>query len=508
MKNVIRITALAVVLIMLCVPLFSCKEETETSKAPEKTGNDFYGYTLPDKVDYGGRKVGVLTTDSSKTNTTYQINPEDNSAYSAETAPATITTIAECARLVEEKLNIELEENCVIATSRTGGEMFQKISTDILTNTTEYLFCMPSLLECAMLAEGECLHDMNKIVDLKNPWWCQPFNDALTINGATYMIAGDIGMVSRDATLFVAFNKKMAESNHVTEKYGCKNLYEMVDKKLWTQDVMFEMAKSMYQDINQNNICDVGDINGLSGQDGIVYWLLKTGGEKICENDETGYPHLAVENERAISLIEQAQDYFQDPQNGFMCADDYFNQSKVPVADVLVPEFKADRCLFFMNALLNLHLIRDMESDFGILPCPMYDKDQDNYISNVGAWTSDGICVPYSIKNEEDLTLVRHVLECLGAISKEKLTPVYYDQTLQYQIVRDDDSMRMLDIIFNNRTPDMAETFRWGKMQTVIVGMRKAPKGSFVSAYKEVEDATVADIEETVEAFKKMQENG
>ena len=376
-----------------------------------------------------------------------------------------------------------------------------------MSDTADYLFCMPCLLEGAMLAEGEYLYDMNKIVDLDNPWWCKPFNDALTINGASYMAAGDIGMVSRDATLFVGFNKKMAESNHITDKYGCKDLYEMVDKKLWTQDVMFEMAKSVYQDINQNNICDVGDINGLSGQDGIVYWLLKTGGENICENDETGYPHLVVKNERAISLIEQAQDYFQDPQNGFMCADDYFSQSQIPVSDILVPEFKADRCLFFMNALLNLKLIRDMESDFGILPCPMYDKDQKTYISNVGAWSSDAICVPLSTK-EEDLELTRHVIECLGAISIEKLTPVYYEQTLQYQISRDDDSMRMLDIIFANRTPDMAETFRWGQMPSAVVSMSKKPKGSFVSAYEAIEEATETAIAETVKSFREMQENG
>lgn len=502
MKLSLRFAAFFVSVLMLCLPLCACNKSEEESSVPTSVASDaFFGLEIPEGKHFEGKRIGILNTATAEGKNAYQINPENNPLFTSESSSATVNALAECARLVEQRLGVEFEEEVIFTTKRYGGDMYQRIATDAMSFTADYAFCMPCLIEGGMLAADGLLYDMAEVVDLNREWWCQPFNEALTIDGCCYMAAGDIGTVGRDATLFVAFNKKMAESYHITEKYGYESLYDMVYDKAWTQDVMFEMAKSVYLDTNQNNKCDLGDINGLSGQIGIVYWLLKTGGENICENDSDGYPRLAVKNERALSLIQKAQEYLQDPESGYICADDYFSTSSVPVAEVIVPEFKADRCLFFMNALMNLDLIRDMESDFGVLPCPVFDSDQENYCSNVGAWSATAICVPTSTPREEleDLGLI---IDALGAVSLAKLTPVYYEQTLQYQISRDEESMKMLDIIFANRTPDLAETFQWGDMQKVVTSMLTAPIGTFVSAYEAVEQATIADIEETVNAFR------
>ncbi len=502
MKLWLRFFALWITVLLLCLPFSSCKS-SEDESAPDNTpkAETFFGLEIPEGTNLGGKTIGVLTTATAEGKNSYQINPENNPLFSVESASATVNALSECVRLVEQRLGVKIEEEVVFTTNRYGGDMYQRIVTDAMSFTAEYAFCMPCLIEGGMLAAEGLLYDMGDVVDLKREWWCQPFNDALTIDGCCYMAAGDIGVVGRDATLFVAFNKKMAESYHITQPYGYDSLYDMVYNNAWTQDVMFEMAKSVYSDTNHNNRCDLGDTNGLSGQVGMVYWLLKTGGENICENDSNGYPQLVVKNERALELIQKAQDYLQDPKSGFICADDYFNMSSVPVAEVIVPEFKGDRCLFFMNALMNLDLIRDMESDFGVLPCPMFDSDQGNYCSNVGAWSASAVCVPTSTP-EEELAELGLIIDALGAVSLAKLTPVYYEQTLQYQITRDEESMKMLDIIFANRTPDLAETFRWGDMQKVVTNMITAPAGSFVSAYEKAEQATIAAIEETVNAFR------
>jgi hypothetical protein len=202
---------------------------------------------------------------------------------------------------------------------------------------------MPCSIEASMLSIDGVLYDLNDVphIDLSREWWCHEFNEGVTVDGSTFFAISDIGIVSKEATLFVAFNKKMVESNKLTDKYGYSSLYEMVDKKAWTQDVMFEMAKSVYQDVNANNKCDLGDVNGLAGQDGAVYNLLTAAGEKII-SIENGYPKLTVYNERAINIIANAQEYLQDPQSGFISANDYYGVSNVPVRDAIVPEFKAD----------------------------------------------------------------------------------------------------------------------------------------------------------------------
>ena len=141
-----------------------------------------------------------------------------------------------------------------------------------------------------------------------------------------------------------------------------------------------------------------------------------------------------------------------------------------------------------------------MKNDFGVLPCPMYDDTQDNYTCNVGAWTSNCVAVPTSV-HEEDLPLATHFIEALGAVSHELLTPTYFEQTLQYQISRDDESMRMLELINNNRAPDLSEMYRWGGLMQTIADMRTKPLGTFVSAYDAIDEQTIIEIETTIETF-------
>ena len=501
MKKHLRLLSLLLSAVMLCALLCACSGGEENQSTPVGEGGEetfditqgFYGYKIPEGVDYENRVIGVLTLGN------YQIKPEDNPEYSAETASAVISAASECTRKVEQLLNVQVEEEAIVTGSRYGGPFYKRVVEDAVSDTATYLVIMPALTEAAMLASDGLLYDMNKIVDLKNPWWCDAFNDAVTIADKTYFASGDITTVGLETTMFVAFNKVIEGKHELAKGYGYSSLYEMVDKGAWTQDVMFEMSKAVYSDTNENNICDPGDNVGISGQHNIVYWLLRSGDINVCTLDSDGYPTLTVNNERAISLITKAQEFCQDPVSGLVIADDYKDYSG-PL-NPCVQAFVDCRGLFLFNAVGALNTIRTMEDDFGVLPCPKFDASQENYNCNVGAWTSNCVAVPTSI-NPADLELATHFIESLGAASHTILTPVHYEQTLQYQVSRDDDSMRMLDIINNNRAPELSEMYRWGKMMQTIADLRLAPVGTFVSAYDAIDEQTMLEIDETVQNFK------
>ncbi len=502
MKNTLRLISIVLLLTISSTLFAACdkRDNPETSGTDNAdTGDTFFGYKIPEGVNYDGKTVKVLTTAVSASGTCYQINPQDNPDYSAETASAVINASSQCLNLVEEALGIKVEEEVIFSSSRFGGPMYQRLSLDAMSFSADYLFAMPCLNEASMLAAEGLLYDLNNIVNLENPWWCQPFNDAVTIAGKTYFASGDIGTVGMESTMFVAFNKRIESSNGLATSYGYDSLYDMVDAKAWTQDVMYEMARKVYVDSNENNIADPDDIIGVSGQENIVYWLLRSGNINICTLDSDGYPTLTVKNERAINLITRAQEFCQDPTAGLIIADDYLDQGLA--INPAVQTFIDGRCLFFFNSLGSLTTLRTMEDDFGVLPCPLFDKTQENYNSNVGSWTSNCVCIPTSVA-ESDLELAGRFIEALGAVSKKKLTPTYYEQTLQYQISRDDDSMRMLDIINANRSPELAEMYRWGDMMATVASMRTQPIGTFVSAYEKIEELTNYDIEATVDTFK------
>ena len=493
MKNTLRVISFLLLTVLSVSAFAACGNtgnDTSDVSFDNSVDEGFYGYQIPEGVNYDGTVVRVLTLGS------YQIKPEDNPEYSAEKMSAVLTAASECTRRVEQLLNVEVEEEAIVTGSRYGGPFYKRVVNDAISDTADYLFVMPALTEAAMLACDGLLYDMNTLVDLSNPWWCKEFNDAVTITGKTYFAAGDITTVSVASTMFVVFNKDMERQYGLAKKYGYNTLYEMVDAKAWTQDVMFEMAKTVYVDSNGNNKSDPDDIVGISAQHNVVYWLLRSGGIKVCTLDDEGNPTLNVNNERALSLIYNAQEYCQDPVSGLVIADEYKDVEGAPTVEAFID----GRGLFFFNALSALDTIRTMKNDFGVLPCPMYDDTQDNYTCNVGAWTSNCVAVPTSV-HEEDLPLATHFIEALGAVSHELLTPTYFEQTLQYQISRDDESMRMLELINNNRAPDLSEMYRWGGLMQTIADMRTKPLGTFVSAYDAIDEQTIIEIETTIETF-------
>ncbi len=496
MKNILKAISLILLIALSCTFFAACNgssDESSNADLSENTDDGFYGYQVPEGLNYNDEVVRVLTLGS------YQIKPEDNPEYSSEKASAVISAASECTRKVEQLLGVVVEEEAISTGSRYGGPFYQRVVNDAMSDTADYLFVMPALTEAAMLASDGLLYDLNTLVNLDNPWWCKEFNDVVTIGGKTYFASGDITTVSLASTMFVVFNKEIESKHGLANKYGYESMYDMVDKDAWTQDVMFEMAKTVYVDSNENNRCDPDDLVGISAQHNVVYWLLRSGGINVCTVNDDAAPSLNVKNERALNLIYNAQEYCQDPKSGLVIADEYkdyegpFNPT--------VEAFYDGRGLFFFNALSAMDAIRSMKNDFGVLPCPKFDDTQENYTCNVGAWTSNCIAVPTSV-HESQLELATHFIEALGAISHELLTPTYFEQTLQYQISRDDDSMRMLDLINNNRAPDLSEMYRWGNLMQTIADMRTQPIGTFVSAYDAIDEQTIIEIEETLEFFR------
>lgn len=111
--------------------------------------------------------------------------------------------------------------------------------------------------------------------------------------------------------------------------------------------------------------------------------------------------------------------------------------------DVIVPMFQDNRGLFYPQTLSFARDLRAMETDFGILPFPMYDSNQSDYCSVVrNAMSLIGI--PTTVSSTEDCGLI---MEALAMESYKTVIPAYYDVSLKVKLTRDDESDEMMDII-------------------------------------------------------------
>ena len=91
------------------------------------------------------------------------------------------------------------------------------------------------------------------------------------------------------------------------------------------------------------------------------------------------------------------------------------------------------------------------------------------------------------------------IIEALGAESKNKVTPVYYDKCMKSMYVRDEEDEEMLDIIFDSRCFDLGSVFNWGGILWEFMNINT----NFASRFDAIADAAQAQLEETLEYFRK-----
>ena len=116
--------------------------------------------------------------------------------------------------------------------------------------------------------------------------------------------------------------------------------------------------------------------------------------------------------------------------------------------------FQEDRALFADHTFYSTISLRDMVSDFGIVPFPKYTEDQQEYGVMVEAG-SRTMTVPANIANPD---LSGAVLETLHFLSHRDVMPAYYEVTLKQKVSRDSLSAQMFDIIRDSICYDLGMT--------------------------------------------------
>ena len=177
----------------------------------------------------------------------------------------------------------------------------------------------------------------------------------------------------------------------------------------------------------------------------------------------------------------------------------FFNQSRANEDPVLVDMFQADRGLFYAASCFYIENLRNMQTDFGILPYPKYDESQKEYYSRIEGCEMSGI--PNTIT---DKARTSAVIEALASISATTVEPAYYDIVLKSQAARDNDSSEMLDIIFANRVFDLGDTIwcdtlRDGVFETMFMQGDR----NLASKLDSVTPVLEGKIQDSVEAFMK-----
>ena len=425
------------------------------------------------------------------------------------------------ADLYAESLNGEVINDAVYERNETVAERFnvnietnsQTLYTDATAFIQKTVLAGDDSFQLAahhVVAAGEMLMKdlfMNwydiPYIDFTKPWWSPSTTEDLTYGDDKALIAvGDLALSSLAATYCYFYDKPAAET------YKLDDLYEVVRNGKWTIDYIMNITKDIYQDLNGNSERDGDDYYGMTQQlkSALNAYLWSFGG-KVMEKNSEGIPELVFKNERTNTIVEKLYQFCYESEG--VCTQRNFDQSMALNPEDIVHSihaisFRDNLTLMTAGTLdMTINYFRDKETEYGILPYPKLDEEQEEYYTMVDGYHA-ALAIPKSV---QDYDFVGIITEALNAESYKTVFPEYYEVALKTKYTYDDESVQMLDMIVDSRVFNFSYVYDAFKGMSFyfqyLVGDNKS--GDFESYYATNSTASIEYYNDLLEYFEEME---
>ncbi len=483
-------------LLMAASTLFACGEsaskETETDAAAvggetaaveetvetEETENFDPG--LPAK-DFGGRTFTFMT----KTPETWNEWGETSISATELTGEVLNDAVYNRNSYVQETYNVVLNE------FGADSSMGNSVGNAVKAGDSQYDVIMPPLNIAGSLVHSGYLLDLKTVenMNLSQKWWDERSIEDLSIANKLYMVSGDISTLNSDATWCTAVNTE------VLNNLGVESPYQYVAEDKWNFDTYKMLCEDASIDLDGDGEYGKNDSIANLTQNEDATAMLIAFGYHLINKDENDIPYFDLEgNERVYDILTNVSEFMLDDKLSL----NYHEKGAADGYHLLNTKmFEENRGLFWITNLQLVIRLREMETDFGIAPCPKYDEQQEDYC-NVVWFVGSYATVPVSALDPAESGFI---LEAMAAKSRETLRPAYFETALSLKYLRDQESIEMLDLVIDNRAYELEQAFAFGSSSTVesIVLSGKDPASTFASASKNI----TTKIEKTLEEIGK-----
>ncbi len=491
-RKILRITSILLFLSILSVVVIGCAEniaDDDTNTTTADSINETEGETersqtkdsLPNDLNFEGAEYRMLIR-----------GDYFNAEFYAEEASGDIVEDAIYNRnlSIEERLNIDYEL-IQRGTSADYGKELNSIRVDITSDNDAYdVIAGYSVHIVTMMSEG-LFYNLNEVeyLDFSQPWWTQSIQDEMTFNGSVYFMTGDICMTTTSKAICMYFNKTVAE------RYNISELYTTVNDNNWTFEKYKSTIANIYEDVNGNGKKDDNDAFGTAMTPyNSVDAFIPAFRQNITEMGEDGFPVLAFNNNRMVSIVETIYSLMYETQSVHVPRNSLEDQATCEKI------FMDDRALFMLFEFTACDRLREMKSDFGIIPYPKFDSLQEKY----GTYMQDGhtlLCIPITCTR---LDLTGAATEALAAESYRRVTPAYFEVALQIKYSRDDESIQTLQLIKDSIKYNFGYVYLSNAFWCLRSLMNTGSTGSkdFASFYARNEKAFQKTLDKMIEKYQ------
>ncbi|MHB1152200.1 MAG: hypothetical protein ACYCWE_15835 [Eubacteriales bacterium] len=384
--------------------------ESETAQPEEKL-------EVPENSDYGGYIFNIYTY--------------EHSAYIIEhvareqTGDLVNDAIYERNRSAEELFDIKI--NPVIH-KWENDDCRGNIRKSVMAADEAYdLFSGNSYNMSALSTEG-LFKKLSEIsyINVDKPWWNRSSYEELSVGSNAYLLMGDLSISNYGLFACIYFNK-----SYIAD-YNIEDPYEIMKRDEWTIDTLISLSKDIYSDVDSNNKRDETDLYGMYSPVQTVYdisnhWL------NITTKNADNYPDVTFYNEKTAAMFDKLKEYFVNSTGVY-----------APTGWTDIALFNGGNSVFVYSTIGASSHLRDMESDYGLLPIPKYDSSQKEYRTNAGGLV---IAIPATASDTDRTGMVT---ESLAYYGRKLAYPAYVETAISIKGTRDEAAQESLEIILNS----------------------------------------------------------
>ncbi len=477
-----RVATLLLALVMVLGIFASCKGDgngTTNTQDPSTSGESTYQHYQ----DHGGKTYNIL-------------NLPDGIWFM-------ITTLDPKDPVDEVRQNIHIRNEKVFGkanakiTEVNGGDAFpewkynQLIENSMLSGAEKYDAAFMPLYHAGTMVPGGYYQCLNNIDTLKltEGYWDQEMLKATSVDNKNYFVTGDIHLMANEAMWCLFFNKDMMDDK------GMDYPYELVEDDEWTFAKFAEYcakAKNLNGDSSFTAESE-NAIFGCASFDSIIAkMVVGMGAEYVRKNETSDLPELNIESSSFNGICQTITDFLDSDGDYIM------GSSTSGDATYYENYFTSGRAMFLGAEIKAAQGFRESIADgwtFGIVPIPK-NTASDNYRST-STYQTAALTIP---SNNEDPRMVCNLIDALGYESNETVIQPYFARTVEQKGLKDEESIKMLNIIRDNRTYDIGIAFNWvRKFEEELAKLLAAGDTNVSTTVKEYAGAIQNDISNTVD---------
>lgn len=398
-------------LLVLCAVLLyvACnkKENTVTpsesrSEEVSKTG-DPYLDSLPVR-DYGQQKFSILCT--TQTAGFYDVTEAGGDTVSASVFARNSA--------VNERYSVDIRHKQLDGNS-SGQKAFTAEIQQSVQLDSGYDLIVGQNYYCLPLATEGSLRDLasSAFIHWDEAWYSQKINDNAAINGKIYGASGTYIMSQISYALATLYNKELWTAEQHDE-----DLYQLVRDKQWTFEKLNEFVAGHFTDANNNEVVDADDRFGYVYNTHGVAASMAASNLPITSKDADG--KLTIHNYYNTHLTDVFDSYYafyNDSLDAYKTKEDFGPAIMLGKGNTL---FGCAQ----LGALNDCAELKNSEYHIGVLPMPMYDETQSDYITYTMRWEL------FYIPVNADFERAAIVLEYLNYTSEQIVIPAYWKKAL------------------------------------------------------------------------------